>query len=212
MRSLSNFLSYRLPESRVAHQAAATYRGYLRFLHKVRRIGLLKEMSVHEKNKLAIFNYLNFFQLCTGLLLPLIGFLYVGNIPLMAWTMAMLPALVSGVVLLLNANKQYTLALLVYFILYPFCTCLAYINGINLGVELSFVLYGILSVFFIQERSYMLFSIGFSMISYFVLAVMLKRYPFHLEQVNFILYLINQALAIIYIFYGLYLVKTENSN
>ncbi|MFT3677096.1 MAG: HAMP domain-containing sensor histidine kinase [Chitinophagaceae bacterium] len=212
MRSLSNFLSYRLPESRAGHQAAVAYRGYLTFLHKVRRIGLLKEMSVHEKNKLAIFNYLNFFQLCTGLLLPLIGFLYVGNIPLLAWTMAMLPALVSGVVLLLNANRQYTLALLVYFVLYPFCTCLAYINGINLGVELSFVLYGILSVFFIQERSYMLFSIGFSMISYFVLAVMLKRYPFHLEQINFLLYLINQALAIVYIFYGLYLVKTENSN
>lgn len=212
MRPLSNFLTYRIPESKLGSSALSVYRRYLSFMHKVRRIGLQKEMPVHEKNKLAIFNYLNFFQLCTGLLLPLIGFLYVGNIPAVAWTMAMLPALVSALVLLLNANKQYWLGLLVYFVLYPFCTCLAYINGINLGVELSFVLYGILSVFFIQDRLHMVFSIGFSMISYFVLAVILKRYPFHLEQVNFVLYLINQALAILYIFYGLYLVKTENNN
>jgi signal transduction histidine kinase len=50
------------------------------------------------------------------------------------------------------------------------------------------------------------------MISYFVLSVIWKTYPYQLEQSNFIAYLINQGLAIIYIFYGLYLIKTENAN
>jgi signal transduction histidine kinase len=57
----------------------------------------------------------------------------------------------------------------------------------------------------------MICSIGFSMISYFVLAVMLKRYPFQLEQANNIAYLLNQAIAILYIFYGLFLLQAENA-
>ena len=69
-----------------------------------------------------------------------------------------------------------------------------------------------LSVFFIQDIGYMIFSISFSMVSYFFLSVILKKYLFQLEHINFIAYLINQALAIVYIFYGLYLIKTENAN
>lgn len=188
------------------------YRNLLATLLKVKRIGLTQQMSAHEKNKLAIFNYLNFFQLTTGILVPVIGFFYTGKVYQAAWMMAILPAFISISVLVLNAYRLYSHALLTYFILYPFVTCLVYINGISLGVELFFILYGILSVFFIRERTYMVFSIGFSMISYFVLSVMLKKYPFQLEDVSNIIYLINQALAIIYIFYGLYLIKTENSN
>ncbi|MCR6721234.1 MAG: hypothetical protein NVV59_13340 [Chitinophagaceae bacterium] len=169
---------------------------------KVMRLGVLREMSTHDKSKLAIFNFLNFFQLCTGLLLPLIAFIPAKQVPMAAWIFAFLLPVVSAVVLLLNARRLYNQAMLVYFIFYPFCTCLAYLNGVDLGIELSFVLYGILSVFFIQDRTYMLFSIGFSMISYFVLAVMLQRYPFQLENVNPWAFLVNHAIAIIYIFYG----------
>jgi signal transduction histidine kinase len=57
----------------------------------------------------------------------------------------------------------------------------------------------------------MIFSICFSMVSYFILSVVLKTYTYQLENINFGVYLINQALAIIYIFYGLYLIKTENA-
>lgn len=178
---------------------------------KVMRLGVLREMSTHDKSKLAIFNFLNFFQLCTGLLLPLIAFIPAKQVPMAAWIFAFLLPVVSAVVLLLNARRLYNQAMLVYFIFYPFCTCLAYLNGVDLGIELSFVLYGILSVFFIQDRTYMLFSIGFSMISYFVLAVMLQRYPFQLENVNPWAFLVNHAIAIIYIFYGLHLIKSENA-
>ena len=42
------------------------------------------------------------------------------------------------------------------------------------------------------------FSISFSMISYFILAVVLKNYPYQLEQVNFVAYiLINPTPTII---------------
>jgi signal transduction histidine kinase len=58
----------------------------------------------------------------------------------------------------------------------------------------------------------MLFSIGFSMVSYFVLTVVLDKYPYQLEEINYVAYLVNQALAIVYIFYGLFLIKTENQN
>jgi len=37
------------------------------------------------------------------------------------------------------------------------------------------VLYGILSVFFLQDISQMLFAVGLSMVSYFVLAVLCKN-------------------------------------
>ena len=184
----------------------------LGFLHKVKCIGITPEMNAQEKSKLGIFNHLNFFQFITGILIPAIGLFHADKFPLSGWLMACLPALVSVVVLVLNAQHKHQLGLVTYFVFYPVFICFSYINGISLGVELSFILYGILSVFFIQDIGYMIFSISFSMISYFVLSVIWKTYPYQLENINFIAYLINQALAIIYIFYGLYFIKTENAN
>ncbi len=184
----------------------------LSFLHKIKRFGIISEMNEDEKSRLGIFNYLNFFQLLSGIIVPVLGVFKGGKIPVSGWLIACLPPLLSVFVLHLNKRQKYQDALVVYFIFYPFFTCLSYINGINFGVELSFILYGILAVFFIRDIGYMIFSISFSMISYFILTVVLKKYPYQLEHINYIGYLINQALAIIYIFYGLYLIKKENSN
>jgi signal transduction histidine kinase len=216
MRPLSQILVFQSRQTRWRESAPVNWlrsgwRRMLAWFLRVKRLGIGQGMSLRDRNKLAIFNFLNFFQFCTGILLPFLFFLLTPDIPAEAWVFAFLPPLVSLIALVLNARRQYDTALLVYFVLYPFCTCLAYINGINLGVELSFVLYGILSVFFIRDRTYMICSIGFSMISYFVLAVMLKRYPFQLEQANNIAYLLNQAIAILYIFYGLFLLQAENA-
>ena len=181
-------------------------------LHQVKNIGVTANISAGEKSKLSVFNSLNFFQVITGLMVPVIGFFHADKFPLIGWLVACLPALVSISVLVLNSKYRQQLALLVYFVFYPLFICFSYFNGVSLGVELSFILYGILSVFFIQDIGYMVFSISFSMISYFVLSVIWKTYPYQLENINFIAYLINQGLAIIYIFYGLYLIKTENAN
>jgi signal transduction histidine kinase len=182
------------------------------FLHKVKNIGVTSDMNAVEKSKLGIFNHLNFFQFITGILVPVIGLLQADKFPVGGWIIICLPALVSVLVLVLNSYHKHELALLTYFVLYPFFICFNYINGISLGIELSFILYGILSVFFIQDIGYMIFSICFSMVSYFFLSVILKKYIYQLEQINFIAYLINQGLAILYIFYGLYLIKTENTS
>lgn len=216
MRPLSQILVFQTRDPQSGESAPlqwmrSAWRRTLARLQRVKRLGIGQGMSLRDRNKLAIFNFLNFFQFCTGILLPFLFFLLTPDIPAQAWVFAFLPPLVSLLVLVLNARRQFNTALLIYFVLYPFSTCLAYINGINLGIELSFVLYGILSVFFIRDRSYMICSIGFSMISYFVLAVMLKRYPFQLEQANYIAYLLNQAIAILYIFYGLFLLQAENA-
>src|SRR5258706_6831817 len=182
------------------------------YLSYVKNIGVTADMSAVEKSKLRIFNHLNFFQFITGILVPFIGLIHVEKFPVEGWIIVCLPALVSVLVLVLNTYHKHELALLTYFVLYPFFICINYINGISLGIELSFILYGILSVFFIQDIGYMIFSICFSMVSYFFLSVILKKYIYQLEQINFVAYLVNQGLAIIFIFYGLYLIKTENAN
>lgn len=180
-------------------------------LHRVRHIGDSELLGEQERSKLGIFNQLNFLQFITGIIVPVVGLFNANSFPALGWLMASLPAVVSVAVIILNSYRLHQWAVLTYFILYPVFICVSYINGMSLGVELSFIMYGILSVFFIQDIGYMIFSICLSMISYFILSVVWKNYPYQLEYVNYIVYLINQLLAITYIFYGLYLIKRENT-
>ncbi len=181
-------------------------------LDRIKFIGFTYELNPQEVIKLGVFNQLNFFQLITGTTVPLFGLVGAKGLPSGGLFIVFLPVVVSVVVLLLNYFRKYQEALMVYFLCYPVTICLSYLNGFSLGIELSFILYGILSVFFITDIGYMLFSIGFSMVSYFILTVVLDRFRYNLEDINFTAYIINQILAIIYIFYGLYLIKTENNN
>lgn len=196
----------------VSKAAESIRQKILQFLKQVRSIGTTSSLDDHEKIKLGIFNQLNFFQLVTGIIIPITGLFHTQKFPAAVWLVACLPALISVLVLVLNAQHKYQPALYFYFIFYPVFTCFIYINGMNLGIELSFVLYGILSVFFLQDIGYMLFAVSLSMISYFVLSIVWKTYPYQLQSVSPVAYLINQGLAIIYIFYGLYLIKKENTD
>lgn len=194
------------------HRLRTAVQSWLQSLRQnIRVIGASAGINNPEGNKLGIFSLLNFFQLLTGLLLPLAGIFFVPAFPLKVWLITCLPALISAAVLILNTKGLYRLALLVYFVCYPVFTCIVYINGINPGIELWFILYGIFAVFFIRDTDAMLIAISFSMISYFILSVAWKSYPYQLEEVNKPLYLLYQGLAIVYIFYGLYLIKTENN-
>ena len=203
------FTSIELPQ-----KGRSIQRHTLQFLEQVKSIGYISSLDDYEKRKLRIFNQLNFFQLVTGVIAPLMAILSSHSkfFPADAWYITTSPALISILVLVLNANYKYNAALLCYFILYPFFTCVIYINGFNLGIELSFILYGILAVFFLQDIGYMVFAIGLSMISYFILSIAWKQYRYQLELHNYAAYLINQLLCIVYIFYGLYLVKRENAD
>lgn len=183
----------------------------LHLLEKIKTIGFLKSMDDYEKRKLGIFNQLNFLQFLTGIIIPFFGCWSNQNLSAGIWMTACLPAITSVLILYLNHLRKYETALLSYFILYPFLTCIVYMSGINPGVELFFIFYGILSVFFLKDIGYMLFSIAWSMINFFILAVVLKNFRYHIEVIDRPLYMFNQLLAIAFIFYGLYLIKKENA-
>ncbi|HTR28471.1 MAG TPA: HAMP domain-containing sensor histidine kinase [Puia sp.] len=183
----------------------------LQLFQRIKTIGYAANMDEYEKRKLGIFNQLNFFQLLTGTIIPVAGMLRNHHFPMMAWIIACIPAVVSILVLALNARREYYLAQIAYFVGYPIATSFVYFWGFNMGAELSFMLYGILSVFFIQDLSQMLFALALSMASYFGLAVVCKTYTYQLATANLYFYLFNQLLALGFIFYGLFLIKKENN-
>ncbi|MBK8142905.1 MAG: hypothetical protein IPK57_19335 [Chitinophagaceae bacterium] len=183
------------------------YQVLLRF---IKAIGFTETMEEYDQRKLGIFNKLNFFQLITGILIPVGGMFSNSQLPVSIWIIACLPALVSIIVLFFNYQRKHETALLVYFILYPFFTCVVYLYGFNPGVGLTFILFGILSVFFLKDTGYIIFCLCFSMVSYFLLAVVIEHQPYELQEFNNGLYLFNQGLALVFIFYGLFLIKKEN--
>lgn len=212
-----DFLKPRLSPDWKEQLAAATSRRltYLRkwlltFHYSIKLIGVSDAMDDYEKRKLGIFNQLNFFQIITGICIPVAGLFHNKKFPEWAWLMASLPALISIIVLWLNAQRKFEGAIIFYFIFYPVVTSIVCMSGIHIGVELFFILYGILSVFFLQQISHMLFSVSLSMISYFMLAVVWSDYRFQLGSPNTFLYLFNQFAGIVFIFYGLFLIKKEN--
>jgi len=185
---------------------------YTDFLQQVRSIGLIEKMNYYERRKLGIFNQLNFFQLLTGLLVPVLGWIHKDNLPFSAWLLACLPSVISISALVFNHQRKHQAALLCYFMLYPFFTGFVYLQGMNAGIELNFILYGVLAVFFLQDMGYMLFAVMLSMINYFVLAVMLSYFRYDVRHEYKLLFFLNHIISLSFIFYGLYLIKKENSS
>jgi two-component system, sensor histidine kinase and response regulator len=112
----------------------------LQFLKDIKCLGYTKSMDDLEKRKLGIFNQLNFLQLVTGILVPLAGLTGYEKLPPLTWVCAISPAFVSLSVLWMNAHRKYTAALISYFLVYPFLSSVVYMSGLNLGVELFFIL------------------------------------------------------------------------
>ncbi len=181
------------------------------FLDEIKSLGFTRTMDELERGKLSVFNQLNFFQFIMGIVVPMICFFGNYKFPIGAFFIASLPAWVSLVVLYLNFYYRFEAGMITYFILYPLVTSVVYMSGMNLGVELYFILNGILAVFFLPLISQMLFSIGLSMVSYFMLVVVNKEYHYQLHTANFPLFLFNQLTAILLIFYALFLIKKENN-
>jgi two-component system, sensor histidine kinase and response regulator len=181
-----------------------------KYIEIIKTLGVTRKMDEYEKRKLAIFNQLNFLQMLSWLILPIVG-MFDKTLSAGISIQAILPAFISITALALNSYYRHEAALFTYFLLYPIITSVIYMGGVNLGVELNFILYGILSVFFLQHIGQMIFSVGLSMVSYFVLSVLWKNYHYQLETANLPFYLFNQMLAIGFIFYGLYLIKKENT-
>ncbi len=178
--------------------------------HYVKLLGYTDTLDDYELVKLQIFNKINFFQLLTGIII-FFTCLFQRQFPLSVSIVGMLPAGMSFLALYLNKQYQHEAALISYFILHPLVSGIVFMNGIHLGLDLYFILYGILAVFFLKDKGFMAFTIGFSMINFFVVSVVLKQFVYQLENVNSFFYLFNEGVAILFIFYGLYLIKNENS-
>lgn len=183
----------------------------IRLHNRICSLGVTATLSESDKRRLSLLNQINILHFITCLLIPFLALFRTHNIPFTSLLLTLTPAFVSALVLICNAFRRYNAALLSYFILYPFFTCLIYLDGMNLGMELYFIMYGILAVFFLKEISHMIFSVSFSMISYFMLAVVLNNYSFQLKTASPAFYFFNQLVAIILIFYGLYLIMKENA-
>lgn len=183
----------------------------LRAFHLIKYIGAHPGMEEYEKQKLGIFNVLNFFGLMSGLIIPLAGLFNNDHMPVMAWLVATAPFAISFLVLLGNYRQQFEQARICYFIFYPLITALVYTTGIDVGIQLFFVLYGLLSVFFLRKLVHAIVSFSLSMLFYFVVSVLDHPYEVYLKNSNYSFYIFNNALAVVFIFYSLYLIKKESS-
>ncbi|HET9745700.1 MAG TPA: HAMP domain-containing sensor histidine kinase, partial [Chitinophagaceae bacterium] len=185
-------------------------RSVFEFFYYVKSLGYSDTLDEYEKVKLGVFNQISFFQFIAGIFILFTCVLH-REFPAWACMLASLPVIVCLLVLYFNREYQYQSALIAYFILHPLVAGFIFMNGVHLGLNLYFILYGILAVFFLKDKGFMIFTISFSMINFFVLSIVLKDFYYQLETINKTLYLINEGIAIVFIFYGLYLIKNENS-
>ena len=161
-------------------------------------IGYRPALGSYEKRKLGIFNCMNLLGLLAGVLIPVVGFVTPHHhLPSLVWVVGGLPAVISLAVLVLNHVQKHELARLLYFTLYPIATSLVYALRIDIGIEFFFVLYAVLSVFFLRNLYSIVFSFTLSM------ACFLLVYDHS--------HLFNHLLSMFFIFYALLLIKNENT-
>ena len=192
--------------------ATPTVDSTLRYWNFIKSIGISPSMEEYEIRKMSIFNQLNFFGIAMGFIVPLISMFALKHLPPLAWYAAGSPLAIGIIVLWLNYERYYEFARMVYFSFYPVITCMVYLGKADVGIELFFILYGIMSVFFLQQRINIIVSLSLSMICYLIAAVVPHDYYFRLASANYGFFVLNHLLGIGFIFYALYLVKKENTD
>lgn len=181
-----------------------------RLWHIIRNNGATDEMDGYEKRRLGIFNLINFFGFVTGFVLPITAFLNEGYLPPVAWIVAVSPAVISLGVLISNYLLWNNFALLWYFTLYPLVTSLVYVNSIDAGIELFFIFYAVLAVFFLQKIRHLVAAISFSLLCFIMVYVVKREYTFVMSEINYSFYVLNHIVSLLFIFGGLFLIKKEN--
>ncbi|GAC1422428.1 MAG: hypothetical protein NVS1B13_16880 [Flavisolibacter sp.] len=169
-------------------------------------------MEDFEKRKLGIFNLLNFLGFLIGVFLPVIGMSAAHiQLPGFAWVVTFSPAMVSMLVLVCNHYKMHEFGTLCYFIMYPILTALVYQVSFDIGIELFFLLYGVLSVFFLKRFLYIAIAFSLTLFCYFKVFVFAGHYHMAMININFPFYVLNHILPAFFIFYALFLIKKENT-
>ena len=192
--------------------ASQTVDTTLRYWRFIKSIGISSSMGEYEVRKMSIFNQLNFFGIATGFIIPVISMFALKHLPPMAWYAAASPLAIGIIVLWLNYEQYHEFARMVYFSFYPVITCMVYLGKADVGIELFFILYGVMSIFFLQQRVNIIVSLSLSMLCYLIAAVVPHDYYFSLAASNYGFFVLNHLLAMGFIFYALYLIKKENTD
>lgn len=187
------------------------FKSALSLWSRTRSIGITHQMDEYEKRKLSVFNQLNVVGVLCGVFLPIAGIFDKQELPLIATLVAFSPAIISSIVLWLNYKKKHELSRFVYFSLYPVITSLVYAAGLDVGVELFFILYGVLAVFYMQKLSNGIVAFIVSMACYLAVFVFMDHYPYQLKTSSFDFYILNHCLAIICLFFAVSWIKKENN-
>jgi two-component system sensor histidine kinase/response regulator len=181
------------------------------FQSYIKNLGYKPSLGSYEKRKLGIFNLMNFVGLLSGVIIPFTILLTREHMPAYAWLIACSPTFISLIVMSLIYYQQYEFARMWFFTLYPVMTCVVYAAHIDMGIEFFFVLYGVLSVFFLQKLYNIIFCFTLSMACYFSENTYWNNYIYKLEDTHYYFFIFNHLLALFFIFYGLLLIKNENS-
>lgn len=177
----------------------------------IRLIGSVPSMDDYEKRKLSVFNQLNFIGILCGLAIPVAGFFDHQELPLIATLVAFSPALISSSVLWLNHRGKHDLSRMIYFTLYPVLTSFVYASGLDVGVELFFLLYGVLAVFYMKKPKHGFIAFFVSLSCYLAVFVFSNVYTYNLKTSNFLFYVLNHCVAIVFIYFALSWLKKENN-
>ncbi|MEP6584838.1 MAG: HAMP domain-containing sensor histidine kinase, partial [Ginsengibacter sp.] len=190
----------------------ALYFTFISFYRKVKLTGHSLTMDDYEKRKLSVFNQINFLGIVAGLTVSIAGLFDDQSLPVIATIVAFSPVVISLFVILLNYHKKYEWARLVYFSLYPVLTSMVYGAGMDLGLELFFVLYAALAIFYMQKPanailSYVLVSGCYLMVYVFSGSY---DYTYRLSTTLFPFYVFVHVLALVLLFFALFWLKKEN--
>ena len=179
---------------------------------KIRYFGYIPILNGHEKRKLGIFNLMNFsFGFILGILIPFMTFMMGSRYPFFVWCCVSAgPLLVSAIAAICISHHKYEQARISFFLLHPLLLTGIYALGIDIGTDLFFICYGVLSVFFLQSVYNIIFSFSLSMTCYFIAHGPGRSFEYSLVNVSYDLFLFNRLLAIFFIFYGIFLVRNEN--
>jgi len=182
------------------------------FLRNYKQNQFTANAGDYEKRKLEILFQLNRFQLLLGVIMPVIVFFNENYLPFLSALLFLLPPLINVLVLKMASKQKNIEAMIAYLVLYPFFTNLAYADSFSQGADLFIVLYGILSVFFLQQLSHIAICVCFSMLNYFLVVVLLGRFNASAPEISFkIFFVLNHMVAITAILYSLWLLKKENT-
>jgi signal transduction histidine kinase len=179
------------------------------FLKRYKQSGFTATTRDFEVRKQEILRQVNLLQFLMGIVIS-VSIIFSAGISKVSPAL-IFPPLINLIVLYLAGKEKTPAAMFAYFVFFPFFTNLSYIDNVTPGTELFFILYAILSVFFIQQIALIVFCIGLNTVNYLLLVILLKKGSVTTVDFHIIFFLLNHLLAIVIIFYCLYLLKKENA-